>query len=336
MRGHVGEVQVDVRLVPIGSMVVCAPLASTPTPWTAALHFLGGALGNLAVIGGAVWLHLVGAIPSRIGDAPLIMAPVSILIASQLFYMLNSPVAPYFYARSPLFKRYREGTKRMPIETGSFPIVLLAYRLARADRTKDRADRRKASMAVRRELARGSLTPVEEMYVLDWLITDGLSADGPITTDPVQRPELDAWSQRALRLGPKVRTLVASRGAVLVALGRHQEGKAMLGTVAFVDGAPVLDALLSRIFLARAEHALGNVAAARTLISQARAIVRAAVQGPARAAWLSRIQHEVRRTQSRRSAARRSLGRRALKGLGRLSLPRARARLRPALRVALS
>src|SRR5262249_15657972 len=94
-----------------------------------------------------------------------------------------------------------------------------------------------------------------------------------------------------------------------------------------------VDALLSRIFLARAEHALGHATAARTLLSQARSIARGAAEGPVRTAWLNRIRHEVRRTQSRRSAPRPLLGRRTLKGLGKLPLPRPRVVLGPAPRV---
>ena len=90
--------------------------------------------------------------------------------------------------------------------------------------------------------------------------------------DPVLRPELDEWSRRALELGPQVRTLLGSRGAALVEAGRHQEGKAMLETLVFAKDATPFDRLMSRIFLARAEHALGDSAAAHSLVTEARAI----------------------------------------------------------------
>jgi predicted Zn-dependent protease len=182
---------------------------------------------------------------------------------------------------------------------------------------------------VRRELAGGDLTPEEEMHTLDCLVTGGLLvAHGAIVMDPVLRPELDLWSQRALRLGPKVKTLIASRGAVLIELGRYHEGKALLETVAFAEGAPLTDSLLNRIFLARAEHALGNAAAARRLLAEARAIARSSFRGPALTDWIGRIQHEVREMQSRRPRVRRPLGRRSLRAQGKLSLPRRRVRLR--------
>ena len=144
----------------------------------------------------------------------------------------------------------------------------------------------------------------------------------------VLRPDLDLWSQRALRLGPKVKTLIASRGAVLIELGRHREGKALLETVAFADGVSLADSLLNRIFLARAEHALGNAAAAGRLLAEARAIARASFRGPVLTAWNGHIQREVREMRSGYPRVRRPLGRRSLKAQGKLSLPRRRVRLR--------
>jgi hypothetical protein len=136
-----------------------------------------------------------------------------------------------------------------------------------------------------------------------------------------------------LRLGPKVKTLIASRGAVLIELGRYHEGKALLETVAFAEAATLADSLLNRIFLARAEHALGNAAAAGRLLAEARAIARSSFRGPARTAWIGRIQREVRDMRSRCPRVRRPLGRRSLNAEGKLSLPRRRVRLRLQRRV---
>jgi len=172
------------------------------------------------------------------------------------------------------------------------------------------------------------LLPEDEMLVLDTLVTDGLRGGGPIVGDPALRAELDAWSSRALELGPKVKTLVMSRGAALIALGRYQEGKTLLEAVGFADGTPVFDAVLSRIFLAHAEHALGNAIAVRNLLMEARAIVRAGVPRPALTAWIERIRREECEMRSHRSHIRPRFGRRSLKAHARLSLPRSRPRQR--------
>jgi hypothetical protein len=328
VRGCIRGARVELRLVPFGSLVIGAEATSRPKRWAVALYFLGGVLGNVAVIGVVAWLSIIGVAPSPPdANMPSILTPVGILVTAQVFYIVISLIAPIVYAVSPRVKRYREGTTRAPIGSGSLAFVRIAGQLARRDRLINQNSRRKAWRAVRRELARGDLTPEEEMYALDSLVADGLLvADGAIVADPVLRPELDLWSQRALRLGPKVKTLIASRGAVLIELGRHHEGKALLETVAFADGAPLADSLLNRIFLARAEHALGNAAAASRLLAEARAIAKSSIRGPALTAWIGRIQREVR--ESRRQRVRRLLGRRSLKAQGKLSLPRRRVRLR--------
>jgi hypothetical protein len=89
-------------------------------------------------------------------------------------------------------------------------------------------------------------------------------------------------------------TLVGSRGAVLVEIGRYQEGKALLETVAFANEAPWFDLLMSRIFLARAEHALGNAAAVDDLVTDARAIAQPSTSWPAVTALIGRIESEMR------------------------------------------
>lgn len=119
------------------------------------------------------------------------------------------------------------------------------------------------------ELERGNLMREEELLILDLLITDAL-----LHGDPRLRPRLDEWSQRALEMAPEIATLHGSRGAALVELGRLAEGKALLEPLLTTDRASY-DALLSHIFLARAEGALGNVERARYLATQARAIASA-------------------------------------------------------------
>ena len=326
VRGRVGDIQVELRLVPTGIVVTCAESASMPKQSAVALHLLSGVLGNILVIGLIVWLHLVGAVPTILRNdigMPLIIPQVGILILAQLVCIASSVAEPFVYAGSHKIKTYREGTTRPPISTRSLGIVRILYHVARHQRLNDRGSHRKAWAALQRELARGDLTPEEEMFALDWLITDGLTPT-PTFADPLLRRKLDEWSEQALRLGPKVKTLIGSRGSVLVELGRYQEGKALLRTVVFAKGAPLMDSLLTRIFLARAEHALGNAAAARRLMVEARAIARSGVRGPALTAWMGRIQREAREMRSRRLPIRWRFGRRSLKAHSKLSLPRLR------------
>jgi hypothetical protein len=127
------------------------------------------------------------------------------------------------------------------------------------------------------------------MLVLDALVTDGL-----LFADPMLLAEMEQWSLRALQLGPEVRTLVGSRGAVLVELGRYQEGKALLEGVAFTVDTESFDVLMSSIFLARAEHALGNGAAAAALMTQVRSnTAQAGANEPAVISLIERIEREI-------------------------------------------
>ena len=86
------------------------------------------------------------------------------------------------------------------VATNPEPGLPLILGPAGADRWTSEDSRRKVWRALRRALAQGDLTAEEQMCVLDALVTDGLLvAGGPVTADPAPRPELDAWSQRALR-----------------------------------------------------------------------------------------------------------------------------------------
>jgi hypothetical protein len=97
----------------------------------------------------------------------------------------------------------------------------------------------------------------EKMFVLDALVSDGL-----ISGDPAVHPRLDEWSLQALALGPELPTLLGSREAVFVELGRYEEGKALLAPLVAANQVRPVDSFMSQAFLARAERALGNKAAA--------------------------------------------------------------------------
>src|SRR5215471_18109104 len=328
LRGRLGDIRLEVRLVPTGMVVICAESASTPKRSAVLLYLLGGALGNIVVIGVIIWLHRAGIAPPILHNdvgMPLLAPQAGILIFAQLMMIGAGVAEPFVYARSPQLKPYREGTTRPPISSRSLAIVRIQYRVRLHQRLHNRDSRRKAWAAVQRELARGDLTPEEEMYALDWLITnwlmtDRLAAAGPTLADLSFRSKLDEWSGRAVRLGPKVKTLVGSRGAVLVELGRYREGKALLQSLVSIKGAPLPDALLSRIYLARAEHALGNAAAARRLIGQAQAIARTGARQPMLAAWMRVIQRAAREVRSRRPRLPHRCGRRSLKGQAKVPL----------------
>jgi hypothetical protein len=147
------------------------------------------------------------------------------------------------------------GGKRAPSRRASARLI---YQVLRPDRWTNAEARGDFQDAVQRELGRGALSREETMLALDALVTSGL-----MCPDPALRTHLDAWSQEALRLGPDSATLRGSRGAVLVELGRYQEGKTLLLPLVGAQSSESFDTFMSCVFLARAEHALGDATAAR-------------------------------------------------------------------------
>lgn len=311
LRWRVGGTQVVLRLVPVGGLVMPAVLPDLQKRWPMALFFIGGVLGNIAAIGAMIALHAAGAAPVVLYDGagmPLIVAQAGILVGTQLFIIILSliphrasldgrPMASdglqllrlfsggFRYAAS--LEPYRSSATRLAMTSPASSRI--AYQLARTDRWTSEDARCDFRAALRRELAEGSLPPEEEMLVLDALVTDGLTF-----ADPAVRPELGQWSQRALQLGPKVRTLIGSRGAVLVELGRYDEGRQLLETVAFSSDVAPFDALMSQIFLARAEHALGNADLACDLMTKVRSVINnPGAFGPAVMALIERIDNEM-------------------------------------------
>lgn len=142
---------------------------------------------------------------------------------------------------------------------------------------------------VLRELHRGDLSREEKILALDALVTSGI-----VSGAPAAHADLDVWSQQALALGPDLPTLRGSRGAVLVELGRCEEGKALLAPLASPGWPPSIDSFMSRAFLALAEHRLGNAAAARQFADAAHATaVKIANKSPHLTAMLARIDSEI-------------------------------------------
>jgi hypothetical protein len=228
------------------------------------------------------WLDAAGAAPRVLQNigGPLVLTQI-LAIATNLFpYRTSVDGAPAFSDGLQLLRLLLGWVTKLPVTSPAW--------FDRAERWTDEAVRRDIWQAWRRKLTQGDLLPAEETLVLDFLVTEGL-----IFADPVLRPELDAWSLRALQLEPQAMTLVGSRGAVLVEIGRYQEGKSLLETVLSADGTALFDLFMSRIFLARAEHALGNVAAAREFMMDVPVIHQTSAAGPAMTALVERIKNEM-------------------------------------------
>ena len=298
-RGRIGGLAVELRRWPVSGAVWPAPDAVLPKRWLLALFLLGGVLGNIAVIGLVSWLHAAGVAPQIIDRAgpPILLVQVWIIIANlaphhghlngipvtsdglQLLSLVSRRVA-----NLALLRPYRSSRLRL---LPSKAFLRIVDQVAHPGRQIDPEIRREVWEALRRELAQGGLPADEEMLVLDCLVTDAL-----IYADPALCSQLEAWSLRAIQLGPRVRTLIGSRGCALIEAGAYEEGKAMLAPLVSAKDTALFDGLMSRIFLARAEHALGDEAAARHLMAQAREIAGTAGRENVNA-LIERIENEM-------------------------------------------
>ena len=141
----------------------------------------------------------------------------------------------------------------------------LFYQMVRSDRLQDAWSARDASDAVRRIVARPSLTSLERALAYDLLAGGAVLFGGMGAT----HAELDHWSTEAALLTPGPPTAI-TRGGVLAALGRGEEAEAILRPL--LEGAALpAQKVLCLLFLARAAMAQFQPNAARVCLAEARA-----------------------------------------------------------------
>jgi Peptidase family M50 len=305
-RGRIGETRFELHAVPWSGLVRCYP---QPVIRRLPMLFfvLGGVLGNAALIGVVAAVDAADVVPHpmRIYLGPIVLAQIYLIVTNLapywgtvggiaivtdglLFLLLlagprSGPTQDgLLYAA--MLDRYRGANRAAPRRA----CVRLIYQLLRCDRWTDAEARRDFQDAVQRELGRGALSREETILALDALVTNAL-----IYRDPPLRAQLDAWSQQALRLAPDSAALRGSRGAVLVELGRYQEGRALLAPLVGAQPAASFDAFMVQVFLARAERALGDIAAARALAAAARENAAAVRDIPEAAFMLSQLDAEL-------------------------------------------
>jgi Peptidase family M50 len=303
-RGRYGETWLELRILPWSGFVAPYPLVNYRWYWWA-LFVLGGVLGNVAVICILAKFEAVVATPDKAGDvlgaigfAQVFIIVVNIVPRSvtvrgvrtptdgmrllQLLWQPRYEAAQNRVAYAARLSRYSRGNTELTISPASSRIWfdLSCYQLA-----ADADARQDFRAALLHEVEAGDLAPEEKMWVLDALVTDGL-----VSRDPAVLPRLDDWSRQALALYPGLPTLLGSRGAVLVELGRYEEGKGLLAPLAAASQAGSLDSFMNRAFLALADRALGNETAARQLANAARTAAEVIEKTPLVTAMLGRLE----------------------------------------------
>lgn len=99
----------------------------------------------------------------------------------------------------------------------------------------------------------GLLSPAEEILALDCLMTKML-----LIQDPALLTKIDDWSTRSLALAPESASLMATRGGVLMELGRYEEARSILASLAWSTD-DQFDQLLCRLFLGFTHLKLGEL-----------------------------------------------------------------------------
>jgi hypothetical protein len=103
-----------------------------------------------------------------------------------------------------------------------------------------------------RLLSSQNVSSAERVYFLDILASLVI-----IRGQKQYLTQADAWSQEAMKLAGYSKTVQGTRGAILIELGRYEEGLRMLFQLTEPDNDP-LDIAISSCYLAKAEHRLGN------------------------------------------------------------------------------
>jgi hypothetical protein len=300
LRKRFDEMTFEWRLLPFAGIVQCYPDLSHRNRASQVLFILGGVLANAIVASIALGLETSGLMPPTAQPALTAMAIAQVwFIALNLFprrisidgirirsdglellHLLSQRNNDWaqrreFYAAQ--LRRYSSDGEMQVIEEPRSARIF--YQLSRANVWAEEATRRDVQDALIREVDRGGLRPPEELLLLDLLLTYGLVSD-----DLKLRSKLDEWSLRALSLAPSLPTLLGTRGAILVALGRYQEGKILLSSLPIKhDDASfdtTFDTLLNQLFLALAEQALGDSKNAQVLAAAARATAKTLAIAP--------------------------------------------------------
>jgi hypothetical protein len=103
-----------------------------------------------------------------------------------------------------------------------------------------------------RLLSSPNVSGAERVYILDILASIVI-----VRGQKQYLTQADVWSQESMKLAGYSKTIRGTRGAILIELGRYEEGMRMLFQLTEPDNDP-LDISISSCYLAKAEHRLGN------------------------------------------------------------------------------
>lgn len=288
----------EFRWVPSGGFVQ-AYLISDGRGWKQTLFTLGGILGNIAL------LILLAFLDASAANSALHAAIVPIagvqyaLIVLSLLPLSHDETASdgllllrtWLYPRNtPLYLQYQLAAyqSKSGISRSSRRFLArIGPLIANADQRMPPAECENLRSTLESEISRGGLTVGEELLALDALLTRGLQSGG------ATNERLDRWSKRAIELGAHLATIRASRGTVLCALGRYDAAIALLETVPTGTDAPLLDVVMTKLFLAQAQLGLGERETACRLMTEARAATNIPETFPGLSKLIERLETQI-------------------------------------------
>jgi Peptidase family M50 len=204
-RRRIRDIWFELRRWPLSGRV--EPYAVMNYRWYRwALFLMGGVLGNLALVGVVAGLRAAGATGFVLDfalSAQVFLIAVSVIPlrgsggndAMLLLRLLRRPACDPAALRASYEAQvggHCAEPRTLPMTAASLRLLHHIYRF-----WADGIPRAEVRDDLVHELERGDLSRAEQMWVLDALVTEGITS-----SDPAARPHLDAWSRQALALGP--------------------------------------------------------------------------------------------------------------------------------------
>jgi tetratricopeptide (TPR) repeat protein len=280
------SVPFEFRLFPTkGAVMYYAPLINRKFPLM--IFAAGGVASNIALIllftKSGIESDLVRAMPDTEGAIFLGLAlPLMALIPQKVklygqrvssdglhFIELlksrngtESPAGEFLLGR---LKKYSSGANSSDLESSTaLEVLSLLYRLTN-DTQKNDLENCEAELG--KLISAGTLPPLEEVLVLDFLIGYAVVDGGDELL-----PKAQGWLSRALTIVPDTASLNLTHGTILAATGQYRQAKDIL--LQFSGGANDRDErLMAYFFLAYLEHRLGNKSEAMRWLLEARRIM---------------------------------------------------------------
>jgi hypothetical protein len=277
VRLRLGQAWLIIRALPVTGVVKMLPVL-TERRIALAVFLIGGVLGNVALFAA---LGIASVVIPNVSDSlkPVAFAQVFMIVVNlfpapakrsglgtdgrQLLRLLfRRRTKDIFKLRDALLRQMVPDGAPLPDQSADTAEIL--YQYCRADLFTHPWVQRDAAEVMPRVLRRNHLPNAEKALVLNFLVSIELMFGG----GGLSARCLDAWSREALAIAP-TSAQRAQRGALLIALGRTDDGTTLLLELLSEPINTTADVLV-RAFLAMAARGQGNSDDARRWNDEAR------------------------------------------------------------------